>query len=175
MIFQNFFITCLSVCLLCPVAKEFKMGPTKMKYITTNFGLAPYFKNCLFESVKESPCYVLSYDESLNPLTQSCEMDPLIRYFKESEQMVKTRYLDSNFLGHGTALDLKNNFDKSFKGLDVNKFIQIGMDGPNVNLKLLKLIQTERQDNEQYQLIDIGSCGLQTLRNAFKTGADSTD
>ena len=34
------------------------------------------------------------------------------------------------------------------------------MDGPNVNLKLLKMIQTERSENEQHQLIDIGSCGL---------------
>ena len=49
------------------------------------------------------------------------------------------------------------------------------MDGPNVNLKLLKMIQTERSENEQRQLIDIGSCGLHTIQNSFKTGAQSTD
>ena len=49
------------------------------------------------------------------------------------------------------------------------------MDGPIVNLKLLKMIQTERSENKQHQLIGIGSCGLHTIHNSFKTGAQSTD
>ena len=52
--------------------------------------------------------------------------------------------------------------------------IQVGMDGPDVNIKLLKMIQAERSENEQHQLIDIGSCGPHTIHNAFKTGAEST-
>ena len=47
------------------------------------------------------------------------------------------------------------------------------MDGPNVNIKLLKMIQAERSENE-HQLIDIGSCGLHTIHNAFKTRGEST-
>ena len=83
----------------------------------------------MLERIKESSCYVISYDESLNKKTQSSEMDLLVRY-------VKTRYLDSQFLGHGTSIDLKRNFDETMKDLNPNKLIQIGMDGPNVNLKL---------------------------------------
>ena len=49
------------------------------------------------------------------------------------------------------------------------------MGGPNVNLKFLQMIQTERSENEQRQLIDIGSCGLHTIHNSFKTGAQSTN
>ena len=48
------------------------------------------------------------------------------------------------------------------------------MDDPNVNIKLLKMIQAERSENEQHQLIDIGSCDLHTIRNAFKTDAESS-
>ena len=62
----------------------------------------------------------------------------------------------------------------SLKVLDANKLIQSGMDGPNVNIKLLKMIQAEWSENEQHQLIDIGSCGLHTIHNTFKTGAEST-
>ena len=98
----------------------------------------------------------------------------LAHYFDETEERVKIRYLDSQFLGHGASNDLKKNFNESLKVLDANKLIQVGMDGPDVNIKLLKMIQAERSENEQHQLIDIGSCGLHTIHNAFKTGAGST-
>ena len=55
---------------------SFHLGPTKIKYLT-NFGIAPYYKSVLLERIKESPCFVISYDESLNPVTQTCEIDLL--------------------------------------------------------------------------------------------------
>ena len=90
------------------IAKSFQLGPTKIKYL--NFGIAPYYKSVLLERIKESPCFVISYDESLNPVTQTCEMDLLARYFDETEERVKIRCLDSQFLSHGNSNDLKKNF-----------------------------------------------------------------
>ena len=75
-------------------SKLFQLGPAKLKYIT-NFGIAPYFKSVLLERIEESSFYVISYDESLNKKTQSSETDLLVRYFDETEERVKTRYLDS--------------------------------------------------------------------------------
>ena len=54
--------------------------------------------------------------------------------------------------------------------MDASKLIQVGMDGPNVNIKL----QAEQSENEQHQLIDIGSSDLHTIHNALMTGAKST-
>ena len=156
------------------IAQSFKLGPAKLKHLI-NFGIAPHYKSASLDNVRNSPCHVISYDESLNSKTQSSEMDILVRYFDETELKVKTRYLDSQFLGHGSSTDLKRNFDDAVKGLDPNQLIQVGMDGPNVNLKLLQMIQDDRSANEQHQLIDIGSCGLHTIHNAFKNGAESTD
>ena len=51
---------------------------------------------------------------------------------------------------------------------------QVLMDGPVVNLKFLKKLQKDRLENEQHELINIGSCGLHTIHGAFKTGAEST-
>ncbi|XP_066936367.1 uncharacterized protein [Clytia hemisphaerica] len=158
----------------CPITKDFSLGSTKLMYMT-NFGLAPYFKTCLMDRIMASPCFVLSYDESLNAFNQKSEMDILIRYFDETDKLVKTRYFDSCFLGHATSADLKNNLDESVKKLDTNKLVQIGMDGPNVNLSLLKLVQEERELNQQHRLIDIGSCGIHTIHNAFKVGTESSD
>ena len=61
------------------------------------------------------------------------------------------------------------------KELDPNRLLQIGMDARNANLKCLKFIKQERKEHEQHQLRDAGSCGLHTMHNEFKTGAEKTD
>ena len=138
------------------IAKSFQVGPSKIKYLT-NFDVAPYYKSALLERIKESPCFVISCDETLNLMTLTCGMDLLARYFDETEEKVKIRYLVSQFHGHDTSNDLKKNINESLKVLDANKLIQVGMDGSNVSIKLLKVIQAERSENEQHQLIDVGS------------------
>ena len=84
------------------IAKSFQLGPTKIKYLT-NFCIASYYESALLERIKESPSFVISYDDSLYPITQTCEMDLLACYFDETEEKVKIRHLDSQFLGHGTS------------------------------------------------------------------------
>ena len=81
----------------------------------TNFGIAPYYKSVLLEKIKESLCFLISYNESLNPKSQTCEMDLLARYFDETEEKIKIKYLDSQFLGHDTSDDLKKNFSEWLK------------------------------------------------------------
>ena len=53
----------------------------------------------------------------------------------------------------------------------MRQLVSLGMDGPNVNFKLLDLLQKEH--GELYgsaQVIHVGSCGLHTLHNALKAG-----
>ena len=69
------------------ITKSFQLGPTKIKYLTI-FGTAPYYKSLLLEGIKESPCFIISYDESLNRVTQTCEMDLLACFFDETEERV---------------------------------------------------------------------------------------
>ena len=55
--------------------------------------------------------------------------------------------------------------------LNLRNMVSISMDGPNVNWKFFELLQQEHA--EQYggvQLVNVGSCGLHTLHNAFKCG-----
>ena len=59
-------------------------------------------------------------------------------------------------------------FDEATKDLDKRKMIQVSMDGPNVNWKLLSSIVDERQSNDDYpELLDIGSCSLHVIHGAF--------
>ena len=84
--------------------------------------------------LKKSDLYVISFDESLNDVTQSCQMDVLIRYFDSIDRKVKMRYLDSSFLGHSTHHDLFDQYNIAVQGLGNCKIYQISMDGPSFNL-----------------------------------------
>ena len=74
------------------IAKKYHLGPDKLRY-SVNFGLSPYFKNILMESIKKSAHFVISFDESLNKATQLSELDFLVRYFDKLEMKVSTRYV----------------------------------------------------------------------------------
>ncbi len=55
--------------------------------------------------------------------------------------------------------------------LKMRQLMSVSMDGPNVNLKLVDLLQKEHA--ERYgstQLVLVGSCGLHTLHNTVKVG-----
>ena len=122
-----------------------------------NFGIGPFCKQVLMEEVKKSSYYVLSFDECMNKVTQTSEMDVLVRYFDESLKQVKTRYLTSSFLGHSKHTDLLWEFNKSSENIDERRLIQISMDGPSVSWKSLESVQLSRNKDEYPQLINIGS------------------
>ena len=61
------------------IASAFSMAPTKVLYVI-NHGLATHFKQILKDGITKSDCYVVSFDESLNDITQTCQMDILIQY-----------------------------------------------------------------------------------------------
>jgi hypothetical protein len=50
----------------------------------------------------------------------------------------------------------------------------MSMDGPNVNLKLLEMIQSDSRQNLQLTLMDIGTCNLHLVHGAFRDGAVAT-
>ena len=56
------------------------MGANKIAYIL-NFGIAPYFQEELKGQLVKSDCFVSSFDESLNDVTQICQMDLMVRYW----------------------------------------------------------------------------------------------
>ena len=46
----------------------------------TNWGIAPDVKEQLRNNIEKAKYVVVSFDESLNHTTQSCQMDLLLRY-----------------------------------------------------------------------------------------------
>lgn len=123
------------------IAKQFQMQKDKLLYVIT-FGLGPYFQKILINDIIEYELFAISFDESLNKVSQKAQMDLIVRYWNDDSNMVNTRYLTSSFLEWDTANHLKNLIESAITKLNLSvvKIIQIGLEGPNFKLKFLKEI-----------------------------------
>ena len=70
------------------ITKGFKLRKAKSIYIATHctgiallicIDIAPHFKHLLKDNLSKSEVMVYSFDESLNEIIQTCEMDLIIR------------------------------------------------------------------------------------------------
>jgi hypothetical protein len=152
------------------IAQRYSMGKTKASYIITH-GIAPYFKEGLINEVKNKCSdYVICFDESLNKISQRCQMDLFVRFWDSSKEEVSTRYLNSMFLGRSKAEDLLNSFIEGVP-FSLENLLQVSMDGPNVNKSFLEKLNAKLSiDNpDGKELVDIGVCTLHTVNGALKT------
>ena len=69
------------------IAEAFSMGRTKSMHMI-NHGFAPFFKSFLLSKWSKSDIFVFSFDESLNQVTQNCEMDVYVRFWNVTELKV---------------------------------------------------------------------------------------
>ena len=70
--------------------------------------------------------------------------------------------------------NLKCELVASILVLDLAKFLQLSMGGPNTNWNLLNLVNSHLVENGHKNLIEIGSCSLHIVHGAFQTGATKT-
>ncbi|KAJ8665433.1 hypothetical protein QAD02_007095 [Eretmocerus hayati] len=98
-------------------------------------------------------------------------MDMFVRAWNDMKNQAVTKYLGSAFLQHCTALDLLREFQNITQNLNYQDVVEIGMDGPNVNFKLLAEFKKTFNDSEDgtCKIFDVGSCGIHTMHNSFKT------
>ena len=147
------------------IASKFACGERKLSYLNT-FGIAPVFASMLSAKVKETPDFVLLFDESLNHDLQSKQLDVHVRLWDAGR--VSTRYCTSNFLGHACADVLQDKLSEAASRFGKRGILQLSMDGPNVNWKTFDLLQAEVETETGRSLLNIGSCGLHIMHNAFR-------
>ena len=154
------------------IAKQYSMKATKCKYIT-QFGIAPYVKAKVMNIIKKSAYYVASFDETLNISCQSKQMDLLIRYWDDTAGLVETRYMGSQFMGHGKASDLCEHFVKGLATIGLTNLLQVSMDGPSVNWSFHSKLCERREDEHMTKLLEIGSCSLHVVHGSLQTGVSA--
>jgi hypothetical protein len=158
-----------SICPDSSIAKNLSLGRTKYSYFLC-YGLAPYFENQLVKKLAAADEYVAMFDESLNKISQKCQMDILVRFFDKDTKAIATHYLDSAFLGRTRAIDILEEFCRLLKNIGLKKLISVSMDGPNTNWLFLTELCKLRDEQQQPELILVGSCGLHILHGATKDG-----
>ena len=83
------------------------------------------------------------------------------------------------FLGHSSATDMFQKITTCLtdNSVSMSKLVQLSMNGPNVNLKLHALMDEElcSETEGPPALLSAGLCGLPTVHNAFKAGANASE
>ncbi|XP_046591733.1 uncharacterized protein LOC124293709 [Neodiprion lecontei] len=152
------------------ISEKFSLGRTKLGYLITE-ALGPYFKKILTDDVQQSTSYCLSYDETTN-VEHKKELQVRVRYFSETNKEVVAHHVQTFFMGHATAEELAKCINKAIVEADFlqDKLIMLGADGPNVNKKVWSILNTEVNQLRGKGLLDIGSCNIHIIHNAFLKG-----
>ena len=74
--------------------EKIQLGPSKLKYVL-NHGIAPYIKDILKNQVIDTVGVVVSFDKSLNEVTQTSQMDISLQFWNKENNGVEDRYWDS--------------------------------------------------------------------------------
>ena len=78
-------------------------------------------------------------------------------------------------MGHASSEEMLQKLLSASSCLNKKGLVQLSMDGPNVNWKLFSLLQWDIDKTCNVKVLNIGSCGLHQLHNAFRAGSDASD
>lgn len=161
------------------IAKSFKINPKKAAYLTTE-ALGPYYREQFLDDIiKNDKPFSILFDETTNVQNRN-ELQIGIRYW-DCDKII-TRHLETFFIDNGKA---KTIFDKillslSNANLSLKNVLMLGSDGPNVNKAVFRMLNDEILKIRAKPLINIGSCSLHVVHNAFEKalkniGDDASD
>ena len=97
------------------VAKKIQLEPNKLKYVVNH----EILKNKVIDTV----WFVVSFDESLNEVTQTSKMDICLQFWNKENNSVEDRFWDSKFLGYTTYQHLLESVHEGFKVFDNAKLV----------------------------------------------------
>lgn len=161
------------------IAKSFALGADKVSYGIA-YGLGPFFHGEVVREVRDTDAlYTLSFDEATNDCG-SKQLDIHLRWWGTGGR-VKNYYFCTYLLGHATAEILKDKILNALNSdeLNLKHLIMVSSDGPNVNKKLLSILNdhlTSKSNGIGHTgLVLIGSCNLHIVHNSFEHGLHQID
>ena len=96
-----------------------------------------------------------------------------IRFWNDCTKLVETHCYDSQFLHRPNADELFQSLLLSSQKLDEEKVLQLAVDEPNVNWKVLEKLDNHRIENDFTKTLIIGSCSQHIIHGAFQNDAPS--
>jgi hypothetical protein len=150
----------------------FTLCAKKAAYLLTD-ALDPFFRDHFFKDVKNSRMYSVSFDETTNVKSRK-ELQVRVKYWSESSCIRVSRHMSTVFIGKATAEILVETLVNviSETGLSLNDIVSVSCDGPNVNKKVIELLNGRIKDSfpQRPALFDLGTCPVHVVHNAFHKG-----
>ena len=115
---------------------------------------------------------MLLFDGDLNSNLQSKQQDIHIRFWKGSQ--ISSHFYTSEYLGRADAGSLHEKLIDCCATIGKQGLLQISLDGPSVNWKTHDLLFTSIEEKIHKTMLNIGSCGLHIVHNAFRSGSMET-
>ena len=130
-------------------------------------GIALYSKNDLNSDI-DWRSFTFHFDESTNQQVKK-QYDGYVTFYSTINKSLATAYCGTLFIEHCSSPDLLNHFYKYFEEhhLTVKLLLNLGMDGPNVNVASKNLLIDYLKENHKITFICLGICALHTVNNAF--------
>ena len=136
------------------ICKEISLSSSKMSHLICH-GLVPYFRQEVLPCLEKYEFLVVSFDEAFNEVSEKGQMDLVSRYWDKNTNRVTVRYLNSAFMGHATSEDILESFKSALNHFEIEKIMQISMDGPSVNWKFLELYNNELREIYQKTVLNL--------------------
>ena len=151
------------------IAENYQMSRTKTSYVIKH-GIAPFVKEQAVEEFRGTP-FVFKFDETTTIQTKK-QYDAYVQFWSAQRNLVTSVYCGSIFVGHCAAKDLMHHFQYFGEQMNWNPdlLLQVGMDGPSVNLKFEKDLAVNISEMYGSSFINLGSCSLHQTHNAFRKG-----
>ena len=86
--------------------------------------MALHFCQLLVDEINCSSFFTMSFNDSLKKVTQTSQMDLVVRFWNTTENQISVQYRNSKFFGHTRAENILAKFSHSMSTLDPNKMIQ---------------------------------------------------
>ena len=96
------------------------------------------------------------------------------RFQNNETNILETWYFHSQFLERPNADNLFQNITYSTSGLNEANFLQLAMDGPNVNWLALNKLDDMLITNGHEKTVNIGSCAQHKVHGGFQTRTSNT-
>lgn len=153
------------------VPQDFSLGNNKAHYLVTD-ALAPYFKKLQIQEM-EGSFFTLYYDETTNAAGVK-ELQTGVRYWSNKHKRIICQHLETFYITTATATVLTDKICDAMTNasLPLSNLLMLGSDGPNVNKAVARLINNQLLLCRKKPLIDIGTCNIHIVHNAFLKGLE---
>lgn len=170
---QNLDATLNAMFLNHPCPEKFSMNCDKMKALL-NFGIGPYIKSKLIDTVSKSPFFTVCCVETCHSALEKFQLDFYVKYWDSGSVKAIQRYWGSIFTKNRNPSHLVSLLSHQFKHLDTSRMIQLVMDGSEPNWDFYYSMQTNRENENMSKFLDLGNnTSFQLIHDHFQSFANS--